>query len=442
VEAHGKPGNPGRTLVFVAIVIIQYCIVVLVVPAIYCVLGLFLLFYFCLKQIMSRSRVAVLLWFTCWTSCTINEDEEGRMICALRKRRCVNLPATINGNYDSKFCQFSDTEAIDVLRTQPTNIVGLIGPKGTGKSQYLKHLASQQQERSIYIEVPEFTNFNLSLSDRIYDVLRDEIFVLPFPLNLMQFFAKGGTKSERLLRVLKKVAKEDGKVSLFVDFSEQCETRYPFMDWHERCLSSLLGNVLGTRYPSEGVFRASMFTRETKALVDDKDLVRCIFASSQVSAFELEARREPRLSLFQSANELSIDDATVYILKKYGILSSHSTRELLRRIPRTFANLNKFSICKDQDDFARKNISSQISRIISSVQDTSSWSGYHSGAMKLLKLALQRELREEDLQQYGGMKLEQFRAIFVETDILYRLANGGYDFKFEATKEAARNILR
>jgi hypothetical protein len=63
------------------------------------------------------------------------------------------------------------------------------------------------------------------LTERIYDSLRKEVFMLPFPLN----GSLRATKSERAVHVLEKMTEDHSKLCLFANVTDR-EVQNPF-DW-------------------------------------------------------------------------------------------------------------------------------------------------------------------------------------------------------------------
>ena len=267
--------------------------------------------------------------------------------------------------------------------------------------------------------------------------MKNSTYHLPWPLDLVRFDSSLTTE-DRLIKVFEYVKKRSGTpVTAVIDV--QPDSR------------SILSNLPSTHIQSTSfldIYRdpsvvipsfsfdpdAREFTRQIKHLVNSHGM-RCLFAASEGASFHVEHDREPRLKLF-IAHELSMPFAEKYLQKMCSLPVDADMKDMLTRLPRTFATLKEFASASDKKAF----VDSAFDELVGKVQNTLSVSG-KGKAEKIYRIALEREIQVQDFQQLPFSKAD-FDKVFVATNV-FTLTAGGYKyrFQFEATRAAARQVL-
>ena len=126
--------------------------------------------------------------------------------------------------------------------------------------------------------------------------------------------------------------------------------------------------------------------------------------------------------------------AEKYLQKMYNLPVDADMKDMLTRLPRTFATLKKFASASDKKAF----VDSAFNKLVGKVEHTLLMSGK---AEKIYRIALEREIQVEDLQQLPFSEAD-FDKVFVATNV-FTLTAGGceYRFQFEATRVAARQVV-
>ena len=352
----------------------------------------------------------------------VNETEEFRITRRLK-----------NGDYGIKtppdefnieFCAFNeDLHMIKKSFVRSGNFVGLVGLKSTGKSKTLQYLASENNERSIYCEIP-IDNYT-SIADAIYRRMYDDLFKMPFFLSMLRFDLDR-TRRKVVLSVLENIVKDGKRVRVFVDIVRSGESS-------SNVVVENVPNLPSLTKP----FRAENFIRETKNLAEDKGLIQLMFASSEGLMFEDEANREQRLRIFQS-NELSLEISKKYLKAKFNYDCPDDT--LLQQIPRTFVSLQDFGECGNKFEYAVDTLDSHVKKITKSITKDEESSQKRLEA--LLSLALSQSIGFIEIHKIGGLTEEQFIDQFVKTNIFRpNKRNGTYTFQFDVTRLAVKIAL-
>ena len=126
--------------------------------------------------------------------------------------------------------------------------------------------------------------------------------------------------------------------------------------------------------------------------------------------------------------------AEQYLQKMYSLPVDADMKDMLTRLPRTFATLNEFATASDKKAF----VDSAFDELVGKVERTLLMSGK---AENIYRIALEREIRIKDLQQLPFSEAD-FDKVFVSTNV-FTLTAGGYKYRlqFEATGVAARQVL-
>ena len=352
----------------------------------------------------------------------VNETEEFRITRRLK-----------NGDYGIKtppdefnieFCAFNeDLHMIKKSFVTSGNFVGLVGLKSTGKSKTLQYLASENNERSIYCEIP-IDNYT-SIADAIYRRMYDDLFKMPFFLSMLRF-DRDRTRRKVVLSVLENIAKDGKRVRMFVDIVRSGESS-------PNVVVENVPNLPSLTKP----FRAENFIRETKNLAEDKGLIQLMFASNEGLMFEDEAVREERLRIFHS-NELSLEMSKKYLKAKFNYDCPDDT--LLQQIPRTFVSLQGFGLSGNKIKYAVDTLKSHVKKIKKSI--TTGDKSSQKRLEALLSLALSQSIGFIEIYKIGGLTEEQFIDQFVKTNIFRpNKRDGTYTFQFDATRLAVKIAL-
>ena len=345
----------------------------------------------------------------------VNETEEFRITRRL-KNGDYGIKAPPDDEFNIEFCAFNeDLHMIKKSFVTSGNFVGLVGLKSTGKSKTLQYLASENNERSIYCEIP-IENYT-SIADAIYRRMYNDLFKMPFFLSMLRF-DRDRTRRKVVLSVLENIAKDGKRVRVFVDIVRSGESS-------SNVVVENVPNLPSLTKP----FRAENFIREAKNLAEDKGLIQLMFASSEGLMFEDEAVREKRLRIFHS-NELSLEMSKKYLKAKFNYDCPDDT--LLQQIPRTFVRLQGFGGSDNKIEYAERILKRQVKKITKSIM-----TGEESSQKRLealLSLALS--------QSIGFDEIYEFIDQFVKTNIFRpNKRDGTYTFQFDATRLAVKIAL-
>ena len=345
----------------------------------------------------------------------VNETEEFRITRRL-KNGDYGIKAPPDDEFNIEFCAFNeDLHMIKKSFVTSGNFVGLVGLKSTGKSKTLQYLASENNERSIYCEIP-IDNYT-SIADAIYRRMYDDLFKMPFFLSMLRF-DRDRTRRKVVLSVLENIAKDGKRVRVFVDIVRSGESS-------SNVVVENVPNLPSLTKP----FRAENFIRETKNLAEDKGLIQLMFASSEGLMFEDEAVREKRLRIFHS-NELSLEMSKKYLKAKFNYDCPDDT--LLQQIPRTFVRLQGFGGSDNKIEYAERILKRQVKKITKSI--TTGEESSQKRLEALLSLALS--------QSIGFDEIYEFIDQFVKTNIFRpNKRDGTYTFQFDATRLAVKIAL-
>jgi len=175
-------------------------------------------------------------------------------------------------------------------------------------------------------------------------------------------------------------------------------------------------------------FNANRFVRDVKNLVSDEGIMQCLFVASEGVEIQDLTDDEPRLRLFL-AKELSIDKAQNF-LKNYYKLDNLAI-EHLRKIRRTFSNLDRYSDALDKNQFVAKQFAKQIRKV----------KALHPKQFELLKKAASHPVDSDDYENITGFTQEDLKSM-VARNLLYMNDAGSYEIQFEAIALAVREVKK
>ena len=233
------------------------------------------------------------------------QTEHDRMANQIISRKLNGCETTTS--LKNEFCQV-DLKEIERILDQESFFAGIVGVKSSGKTSALK-LLSDRRANVVYVNMPLDEKRVL---DRLYQMLRKSVWTFPTCFDKVRSEVYSDPEYV-VTQVFSRVQKKTG-----------------------RPVTTVIDIVPGSGKETPN-YKARAFVREIKFLVSDKKLMRCVFASSEGTGFQIEARREPRLKLLIT-HELPIDSAVSYIKEVTGTTVSDDVRELLLKFPRTFSN--------------------------------------------------------------------------------------------------------
>jgi len=207
-------------------------------------------------------------------------------------------------------------------------IVGIIGPKSTGKSCSLTALGYQLDNVVMFslnssnygtrLGANVLESDGTGLKEGILCELRKNVYNVPWPFTRIRLSSVDA--GAILANAFQRVRQDTGvPVSLLLDIDMKTQ-------------------IAG--------FSCETLTRELKAMVCDARLMHCCFAASEGLLFQGQARREPRLRLFYS-HELSVELALKYV-------GNGAAACDLLRFPRVFDQLDSYAISPDKSAFVEE----------------------------------------------------------------------------------------
>jgi hypothetical protein len=331
-----------------------------------------------------------------------NESETYRLVRSIKNgSQFVHSPSK-----DRIFLELCPVSLEEIKRRASfANIIGIVGPKSTGKSYSLTALGYELEN------VVKFTlssnNYGITselgdqlvrgLADAIVFEMRQQICNLPWPFTR---FRLSSINSKKIIaNVFQKVHRDTGiPVTLLLDIDMKSQN---------------------------ADFNCEKLTRALKAMVCDAEMMQCVFAASEGLLFQAEANREPRLELLYS-RELSIEASIAY-LKRFSENENVDVCDL-SGFPRVFSNLNRYRASGDKktfvEGFARSN-KIKLQRL--SVQQRD-----------LLRKALSHPI---DVNDYMNCKLTEDDVMqMVKLNILILTPSGEFEIQFDSWRETIENF--
>ena len=370
-----------------------------------------------LKLLRSRVSLAAggsfLVGTTFVGAVLFNLTEQERMA---RQIISGNLLNSDSKALDVKFCPVSLTEMKRQVSRECGSFTGIVGPNSSGKSSALK-LFSAKHANVIYV--------NMELGDEsvcqvLYQRLRKSVWHLPSYSDPLLRPPRSTDATYVVTKVFNLVRKKTGQpVIAVIDLNPLSKN------------SSSGGNE-----PDQN---ARAFVREIKHLVSDNGVMKCIFASSEVLCFHLEARREPRLWLF-TTGEIPLSTAKEYLKVQKGMTINDDVGELLHGFPLVFANLNIFADfykgngIESAKSFVTAAFKGEVAKLKASFQC--------QNADMIYKKALEKGSVEVDDIIEAKLNKQQFHKFFVASNIFCESGPGQYVFQFASTAKAAKEHLQ
>jgi len=352
-----------------------------------------------------------------------NSTERWRMERAIRQGKLSVEPTKREEEELSlSLCQFSIPEIIEAVNDAPNGFCGIVGVKDTGKTSTLKLVANQ---------MPNVVYFTLKKDDvcvELYERLKKSVTHLPWFLDRMRLDSSLSSE-DIVMKVFRNVKKTSGTpVTTIFDINLTSEFHLPSP-------SSPGVFERGIRYPESLApsleFNAGSFTRQVKLLVE-AGATQCLFAASEGLKFQAEAARESRLHLFM-ASELSTPISEKFLQQKFDLALNKEEKEMLYRFPRKFTNLRDFAKAKDRKAFADSKFEEEKEKIENTDPRT------NQKVAQLYHLALKQPIGGRNLNDLGFSK-EEVRRMFVDPNIFTVTPQQKYQFQFDATAGAAKQV--
>jgi hypothetical protein len=372
-----------------------------------------------------------------------NHSEEYRMAQHLIQGD-YGVESPLPPSFELKYCQHGhNLSIIEKSFESHMNFIGLVGLQCTGKTSTLKYEAYKYKAHSIYCNLDLDNNFT-NLMEILYNHMYKGIYKLPWFLRHVRLNADL-THEDIVRSVLRKVVSDPKntntkRIRLFIDVNS---------DDHPS--QSLLTGKLPSSELMEGRvqrFKAESLVRDIKRLVQDDNLIHCMFASSDEGLwFQREAEREGRLKLFHF-KELSLSLSTQYVLDKYGC-SDQDMNAWLKHFPRRFDTLMDFGETPKKDAYCKQALANQVVLVKKSITTSprQTWLQWLSGESKrdprtLYRIALTRDLDICDIVDRGRMSEEQFIKEFVVNNIYCPGSTmGTFTLQFDATRDAVKKVV-
>eukprot|EP00731_Ephydatia_muelleri_P025080 Em0017g163a len=322
---------------------------------------------------------------------------------------------------DPAYCQIPPGDIIQALERAPYRLHGIIGPKSTGKTSTVQ-LVARDLPNVVHVEMTAAED----VCDVLYRRLKRSVFHFPWFLNSLRLDS-GLDSKMKVAKVFRMVEKNTKKPVTTVIQILPAPSSYhlPKVRSPEDALEEVLLSTKGSMLPTSA---ENSFIRQIKLLVSDRNIMRCLFDSSEGGQFERIG--EPRLRLYRTS-ELPWPLAVKYLTEKFDVVVDAEVKEYLRKLPRRFEELRLFAECVDRKAFVDNVFESCVSQIEASLK-------YPSAKEVYYKLLQNGKIR---VSEYTCSTAE-FEKVFLKTNILSGDRSGDYHFQFDATAEAARQICK